>query len=379
MTPRNLVTPTLAFLVLTAAAAPAQTAGRIQWLTVTDVKGPSDVGTGGKLCIAVNLGPEVCEKVINGVHFQADRAHWTRKILVRNGPVVRSQRYWPDLTSGGYNLKMPFDRAAGMGAATPTDPAYKFALGSGRHKSPTFPSTVHCSILGLTPGNTYMIQIWFAESRGRTTEWDDGNGGRQGKGGIFLTSSTAAKGQVATGSFIAAANGIQTFTNYQQHAGGNLRETWGMCNMIQIRDTTPKAGAARATYYGEGTPGTNRQPQLGGTKCSPAINLAGHPKVGNKVNLTAENSQDVASSAAVVLGFLPANRVVLGGVLLVNPMVVVPVGMPQPASPYVHTHELQIPLNFGSPGTVYAQVVQVDPGAKGGLSFTPGLKIEVGN
>ena len=378
-------TMALAALGITMTSARAQTtAGLINWLLVSDINAPTDVNKTGTLCIAANLGPEVCEKVVGGVHFQADRAHWTKKKLLRGGAIVRGQMYWPDLRSGGFVLKMPFDRAAGMGQPPNiTDPAYKACLGSGRHKSPTYPSTVRCSIEGLTPGNTYLIQIWFAESRGRTTEWDDGQGGREGKGGVFLTSNNTAKGQYVIGTFKAAANGIQTFTNYQQKADITktppLKETWGICNMIQIRDSTPKAGAARATYYGEGTPGTNTQPNLGGTKCSPAISLDGHPKMGTKVDLTAENSQDKSSSAMVVLGLAPLNLSYLSGVLLVNPILALPVPMPQPASPYVHDHELKIPLTVpNSAGTVYVQVLQLDPGAKGGISFTPAMKVEIG-
>jgi hypothetical protein len=366
------------------ASTPAQTtAGRITWLPLPfAVKDANDVNKSGELCIAANLGPEVCETVINGVHFQADRAHWTKKILIRGGPIVRSQMYWPDLKSGGYTLKMPFNRAAGMGAPTPTEPEYKAGLGHGRHKSPAYPSTTVCSIEGLTPGNNYLIQIWFAQSRTRTTEWDDGQGGREGKGGMFLTANNTAKGQYAIGNFTAAANGIQTFTNYQQHLNTSttppLKETHGSCNMIQIRDVTAKPGAARATYYGMGTPGTNKQPFLGGSKCSPAIRLSGHPKMGTSIILSAENSQDTASNAMLLLG-LPVNVAFLSGVLLVNPLLSVPLPMPAPATPYVHTHELQLPLTVpNSAGTIYVQVLQRDSGAKEGVSFTPGIKIDIG-
>ena len=54
--------------------------------------------------------------------------------------------------------------------------------------------------------------------------------------------------------------------------------------------------------------------------------------------------------------------------------------LPIPQSPFVHTHELRLPVTVpNTPGTMYAQVLQLDAGAAGGVSFTPGIKIEIGN
>lgn len=360
--------------------------GRISWLPPVDVTGPSDVVITGELCIAANLGPETCEQVINGVHFMADRGHWTRKIMVRGGPVVRGVFHWPDLTSGGFTLKMPFDRAAGMGNnPVVTDASYRTALASAKHKSPAYPSTINCSIEGLIPGRTYLIQIWAANaSNGRTTEWDDGQGGREGNGGVFLTTTTAAKGQYAIGTFTADASGLQNFTNFQQNVDPTqtppLRDTWGSCAMIQIRDVSNVGGDPRATYYGLGTKGTNTQPLLGGSNCSPYLALSGHPKVGSQVTLSVDNSQDAAAAAMIVLGIQPINVPYLGGTLLVSPLLVRPLTIPQPATPYTHDHELQLTWTLpNSTGTIFAQVLQQDPGAAGGIAFTPGMRIDIRN
>ena len=188
---------------------------------------------------------------------------------------------------------------------------------------------------------------------------------------------------VATGTFLADASGIQTFTNYQQPADPNtmppLKETFNACSAIQVRDLTATVLDSRATYYGEGTPGTRRQPFLGGTNCSPAINVSGHPANGSNLFLTAENSSGVASRALVVIGFAPNSLPFLSGQLLVTPILTVDVPMPAPASPFVHDHELQLPVAVtGIGNTVYIQVLQLDAGAAEGVSFTPGVKIEVG-
>ena len=377
MSTTNLAIASLAALSF-AAIASAQ--APITWSVKTLSGAKADVSTKGKLCLAVNLGPETCEKVVNGVHFQADRAHWTRKRLVDKGPIVRGVMYWPKIVSGGFTLTVPYNRAApNIGARDTNDASYDHILKDGRH-SPGGTQVITCSIDGLTPGAKYEIQIFYGnKSRPtRITEWDNGVGGREGKGGIFLRPLGPLFGQVATGTFTATKSGKQTFTNYQQTASGNLKTTHNACNAIQIRDITPRPLRARATYYGEGTPGTDRQINLGGTKCSPAIALTGHPVLNKRIALTAENSSGVASVAVYVFGFAPLNVKVLGGTLLVTPTVTLPLPMPAPKSPFVHDHELSLPYQAPGAVTIYAQVVQLDKGAPGGLAFSPGLKIENG-
>ena len=128
--PRNAFT-TATLVTLAIASVPAQ--NPITW-TVRDIVGQTDVSTRGEPCIAVNMGPEVCEKVVNGVHFQADRSHFTRKILVRGGSSVSGQLYFPARTSGGYMLVAPYNRTApNIGARHASDPDYDFILRHGRH------------------------------------------------------------------------------------------------------------------------------------------------------------------------------------------------------------------------------------------------------
>lgn len=383
MSSSSFATAALVSLGLTIAAAPAQNA--ITWFSVVDmVDAKTDISTNGNLVIAANFGPEVCEKVVQGVHFQADRSHFTKKILVRGGAVVRGQLYFPTFTSGGHTLTVPYNRTApNIGPRSLTEADYNAILKDGRHSSGGTRAVV-CKLEGLKPGQSYTIQIFYG-NKGRPTritEWDNGVGDREGKGGIFLQPSGALFGQVATGFFVADASGTQTFTNYQQPANSNttppLKETFNACSAIQVR-TSPISGAAWTTYYGEGTPGSNTQPSLGGTRCSPAINLSGHPKMGASVNLTAENSSGLASSALIVLGAAPTSLPLLTGTLLVVPLLTVPVPMPIPVSPFVHDHELVIPATIpNAPGLVYVQVLQLDAGAAGGVSFTPALQIEIG-
>lgn len=382
----TFATAALATLGLTIAAVPAQ--AKITWLFVNDLVDETDVITAGKLCIAVNLGPEPCATVINGVHFQADRGHWNKKVMTNGGPVSNGVMYWPDFTSGGYKVNMPWQRANGMGNGLTPSAAYNLGLSTGKHIRPGDHSRIN-TISGLTPGNTYQIQLWCALSKPVLVEWDDGNGGREGKGGIFMTTGNAIKGQVATGVFVAAAGGTQTFTCWDQDANPNttppLKATWGLLNMLQVRDVSGTPRAASATHYGLGTKGTprgGRYGQYGGTSCAPAISLTGHPALGSKVALTAENSSGAPSSAMVLLGVSTLTQPFLQGELLVLPILVLPVPMPftiATGMPFTQDHELQIPLTMpATPATVYVQVLQLDAMAAGGVSFTAGLKIEVG-
>jgi hypothetical protein len=382
----TFATAALAALGLTIAAVPAQ--AKITWITVNDLVDETDVITAGKLCIAVNLGPEPCATVVNGVHFQADRGHWNKKVMTKGGPVTNGVMYWPDFTSGGYRVKMPWQRANGMGNGVTPNAAYNLGLSTGKHVRPGNHSRVN-TISGLTPGNTYQIQLWCAHSSAKLVEWDDGNGGREGKGGIFMTTGNAMKGQVATGVFVAAAGGTQTFTCWDQDADPNttppLKATWGLLNMLQVRDVSSTPRAASATHYGLGTKGTprgGRNGQYGGTSCAPAISLTGHPVLGSKVSFTAENSSGAPSSAMVLIGVSASSLIFLQGELLVLPIITLPVPMPftiGTAMPFTQDHELQMPMTMpATPVTVYVQVLQLDAKAAGGVSFTAGLRIEVG-
>lgn len=375
-------------LAIAGSATLAAAQSPITWLPVRDIAGPKDVATSGDLVLAVNLGPETCATVVNGVHFQADRGHWAPKIMLKGGPVVRGVMYWPDFHSGGYTLKMPWMRANGMGPGQTTDPAYNLGLSTGKHIRPGNHAHTN-TITGLTPGKRYMIQLWVAHKDPKLVEWDNGVGGREGKGGIFMTTATKLKGQVATGLFTASSNGIQTFTCHDQDADSTttppLKATWGLLNMIQVREISPSPRTASATHYGLGTKGTQRGGrggEYGGTNCAPAIRFVGHPVLGSKVSLTVENSVGAPTAAAIVFGGSAAKIPALGGELLVVPAVVLVAPMPftvTKGNPFVQDHELQIPFTLPkTPATVYVQALQLDSGATGGWSMTAGIKIRLG-
>lgn len=365
----------------------------ITW-NVTDIVDETDVSTRGEPCIAVNLGPEVQELVINTVTFQADRGHWTRKIMTVGGsPSSAGVMYWPDFSSGGFVLQVPYCRAANVGVGNPGDPSYDELLRRARHGHISSCPTITCTVDGLTPGHVYEIQLFASNNRtDRVSEWDNGLGGRgAANGGIFLVYTGPTGGQVATGTFVADASGAQSFTTYNVPASGTNPEVHASLNGIQLRDLTPQAGDARATHYGLGTPGTQRQPYYGGTNHSPGIQLeGGHPVMGTNVVLTAENSFGAPTSALVIGGFTDftaggssSGLPLLGGYLLTDALVTISASMPfaalTPGAPYTTDHELRVP--FALPlarGTFYVQVLQLDAGAPQGISLTQGMKITLG-
>ena len=133
-----------------------------------------------------------------------------------------------------------------------------------------------------------------------------------------------------------------------------------------------------ANYFGEGTPGTNRQPMLAGTRCSPAFNLSGHPRMGSTVTLSCENSSGAATSALVVMGASLIALPFVSGALPVALLLTIGVPMPSSVSPFVHDHELQFTTTLpGLHGVTYVQILQLDGGAPGGVSFTSGMRLEI--
>jgi len=153
--------------------------------------------------------------------------------------------------------------------------------------------------------------------------------------------------------------------------GGSMKEPTGsdpdekwMLDEITIRGlgATCKAGSS---FYGRGLAGSNGVPTL---------TVSGPPKYGASVSLVLSNSAGQATPGLLLAGLRESTIPFLGGVLLATPLLQLGVAIPATG--------LQIP--FTAPGPlceipVCLQLLQLDSGAKAGLSMTRGLRLDFGN
>lgn len=114
---------------------------------------------------------------------------------------------------------------------------------------------------------------------------------------------------------------------------------------------------------------------LTGTYSIPSIDIAGTPALGQRFTLEVSNSRGTATNAALILGLSQAGLPFFGGTVLVTPLLVFPVPLASGG--------ISLPLR-APPSTaalwhpIYFQVIEDDPGAVWGLSFTPGLVLVIG-
>ncbi|MBI5851406.1 MAG: hypothetical protein HZB39_10340 [Planctomycetes bacterium] len=115
--------------------------------------------------------------------------------------------------------------------------------------------------------------------------------------------------------------------------------------------------------YGDGLAGTTGVPTLATTA---------RPKINSTVTLRMGNSVGAATGCVLVIGVATSAVPILGGTLLVAPMITEGVALPSPSGtigiPYPNS-----PALVGQP--VYYQTVQIDAGAAQGLSFSRGLEV----
>ncbi|MBL8839895.1 MAG: VCBS repeat-containing protein [Planctomycetes bacterium] len=124
---------------------------------------------------------------------------------------------------------------------------------------------------------------------------------------------------------------------------------------------------ASQSSYGVGFPGT-----LG----TPTLSISGDPELGATLTFAADNSLGAATIGWVLIGdaaaAIPLKK---GGTLLALPQIVLTV----PIDANGFSQDEQLPddpaLGFSD---FFLQIVQIDPGAAGGLSMTQGLQLRLG-
>jgi hypothetical protein len=122
---------------------------------------------------------------------------------------------------------------------------------------------------------------------------------------------------------------------------------------------------ASANNYGAGLAGLNGIPTLAASAA---------PKVATSISVTMSNASGASASAMLVIGVSPAAAPLLGGTLLVNPLILF--GLPLPAAgTFIPWNN--IPANPAC-NSIYLQLLHLDTGAIHGLAMSPGLKLDVG-
>ncbi|MFO0984255.1 MAG: hypothetical protein U1E76_21455 [Planctomycetota bacterium] len=121
------------------------------------------------------------------------------------------------------------------------------------------------------------------------------------------------------------------------------------------------------TNYGSGWPGTNGVPSFSSNA---------NPIIGTSITLNVGNSLGAATTGFVALGFSSASTpTIYGGTLLVVPSQFLAIPLLAGTTPLPGT----IPADESLCGlSVYLQVLEIDPGASAGISFTRGLQLAMG-
>jgi hypothetical protein len=202
----------------------------------------------------------------------------------------------------------------------------------------------------LVPGDTNSSWDVFLHDRvgGRTLRISTDSSGAQTGGGRGPTIS-------------ANSNVIGFSSDASDLVAGDVNGHWD----VFVHD---HCAFASWTNYGTGVAGTNGIPSL---------TSQGDPALGSTTTVDVANSLGQPTAGLLLLGFQRANVVTsLGGTLLVLPSLVTPITF----SYGFDSFSAAIPNDVTLAGIVVdLQVVEADPGAVKGASFTPGIELVLGN
>jgi len=200
----------LSSLVIMANAQPS-----ITWQTPTTISGTSDVNTSG--AYFGSWAPQdgsANSHPVNGVTFQG----------------------FSDLP--GFNPGPTLDNGYdGFGSPNTPDTNYNTLLQYGRFSNEgSSPATFSWS--GMTPGNTYLIQVWVNDGRNiGQSRSETVTGGDSTSAPLSFGSDGTGPGQYVIGTFVADNSGAQTLTMTASSSGPNPEP---LINLFQVRDITPK-------------------------------------------------------------------------------------------------------------------------------------------
>jgi hypothetical protein len=141
----------------------------------------------------------------------------------------------------------------------------------------------------------------------------------------------------------------------------------GLNGTVSVFLNTCSCSAASWQNYGSGWPGTHGVP---------SFTAASNPRLCATVTLSLENSLGASTTAVLVGGVLQIDQPTMyGGHLLVVPRQVFLLPVPAAGLSLSAT----LPCDSALCGlSIDLQVLETDPGASKGLSFTPGLQLVLG-
>ena len=187
----------------------------VSWQTPVSISGTSDVKTSG---------------VYFGSWAPQDGSANTYPV---NGVTFQGFSDLPGFTPGP-TLDNGYD---GFGSPNTADSNYNMLLQYGRFSNEgSTPATFSWS--GMTPGNTYLIQLWvndgrdIGQSRSETV-----TGGDSTSAPLSYGSDGTGPGQYIIGTFVADSSGSQTLILTPFSSGPNPEP---LINLFQVRDITPK-------------------------------------------------------------------------------------------------------------------------------------------
>lgn len=200
----------------------------VTWQAPVTISGPSDVNTNGTYfgSWAPNDG-SASSFPVNGVTFQG----------FSDLPGLAQGATFDD----GYN---------GFGSPNTSDGNYNALLQYGRFSNEEFaPTTVGWS--GMTPGHTYLVQVWVNDGRNiGQSRSETITGGTNTSAPIKYGSDGSGPGQFIIGTFVADSTGAQTLTLMPSSTGGDPDV---QLNLLQVRDITSISGPRITSISVNGT------------------------------------------------------------------------------------------------------------------------------
>lgn len=185
----------------------------VTWQSPATISGPADVSTRGEYF--GSWAPQNANAntlPVNGVTFQG----FSDLPFFRSGPTF----------DNGYN---------GYGSPNTSDANYNALLQYGRYSNEgTAPATISWG--GMTPGHTYLIQLWVNDGRNiGESRTETITGGTNTSGPLSFGSDGSGPGQYIIGTFVANSSGGQTLIVNPFSNGSNPNP---QINLLQVRDIT---------------------------------------------------------------------------------------------------------------------------------------------